>query len=59
MDKNGRIHSVHVLLVSYLLAPHSDQSAISNRFSTTQHHYRQTDGRSGIGIAIGELYAAR
>ena len=50
--------------VGFLLALHSDQSAISNRFRRTQQRYRQMDGRTDgrtdrrtdrIGIAIVDL----
>src|SRR5208282_5429859 len=42
--KNGPIRKCHI---GFLLAPHSDQSAISNRFHRTQQRYRRTDGRTG------------
>ena len=38
--KNGPIRKCNI---GFLLAPHSDQSAISNRFHRTQQCYRQTD----------------
>jgi hypothetical protein len=42
--------------VGFLLAPHSDQSAISNRFRRTQQRYRRTDRQTDrIGIAIVDL----
>jgi hypothetical protein len=33
------------LCIGFLLAPHGDQSAISNVFYTTQHRRRRTDKR--------------
>ena len=41
-DQNGPIQKFNV---GFLLAPHSDQSAISNRFGRTHQHqrYRQTN----------------
>ena len=41
----------------YLVSPNSDQSAISNLFSTTQHRYRQT--ADIISIAIADLDTVR
>ena len=38
--ENGYIRKFNV---GFLLAPHSDQSAISNRFHRNQQRYRQTD----------------
>jgi hypothetical protein len=38
--ENGPIRKFNV---GFLLAPHSDQSAISNRFRRTQQRYRRTD----------------
>jgi hypothetical protein len=32
----------------FLLAPNSDQSAISNRFNATPERYRQTDGQTTL-----------
>ena len=38
--KNGPIRKCNI---GFLLAPHSDRSAISKRFHRTQQRYRQTD----------------
>ena len=44
----GRNGSIRKFNAGFLLAPHSDQSAISNRFRRTQHRYRRTDGRTEL-----------
>jgi hypothetical protein len=49
--QNGPIRKCDI---SFLLAPHSDQSAISTRFRRTQQSYRQTR-TDIIGIAIVDL----
>ena len=43
--ENGPIRKFNI---GFLLAPHSDQSAISNRFRRTQQRYRRTDGRTEL-----------
>ena len=43
--ENGSIR-IRKFNVGFLLAPHSDQSAISSRFRRTQQRYRRTDGRT-------------
>ena len=41
--KNGPIRKRDI---GFLLVPHSDKSAISNRFRRTQQRYRRTDGQN-------------
>ena len=41
--KSGPIRKFNI---GFQLAPHSDQSAISNCFHRTQQRYRQTDGHN-------------
>ena len=43
--KNGPIRMCDI---GFLLAPHSDQSAISNRFRRTQQRYRQMDRQTEL-----------
>ena len=55
--KNGRIRKCNI---GFLLVPHSNRNAKSNRFHRTQQRYRQTDGQTDgrtdrIGIAIVDL----
>ena len=51
-----KIGPIRLCDIGFLLAPHSDQSAISNRLHRTQQRYRRTDGQTdGIGIAIVDL----
>ena len=42
----GTTDFIRICTFGILLAPHSDQSAISDRFRTTQHRHRQTDERT-------------
>ena len=56
-DKNG---SIQICTIGFLVALHSDQNAISNRFCRTTDRHRQTDGRMDrIGMAMVDLDAAR
>jgi len=50
--KNGPILTCSI---SFLFAPHSDQSAISNRFRATPERYRQRDS---FTITIADIDAA-
>ena len=56
----GTTDFIRICTFGILLAPHSDQSAISDRFRTTQQRHRQTDRRTDrIGIAIVDLMLMR
>ena len=44
--RGSKMVSIRKFNIGFLLAPHSDQSAISNRFRRTQQRCRQTDRRT-------------
>ena len=46
MGLGGQNSPIRKYNIGFLLASHSDQSAISNRFRRTQQRYRQTDGQT-------------
>ena len=46
VELGGQNVPIRICTIGFLLAPHTYQSAISNRFRTSQHRHRHTDRRT-------------